>query len=682
MPVPTLNYNDTIAVSVSSSSTESAVPSGQLRRFKDSDKIWVCSEMRTQALARHRLLSQEFFRLLLPHQPETRLVIDSKTNDAYIFTEQVSGFKPLPEINDGSEKCIEGEYKRYRNDFARGSDYCPDESPLTIGYSYSELGSVLILSVLLHQLNLSSPQNLGIDSKKRVVMTDGETCFPGIRDADLNDMPGHITPSLLNSLPIPDGYMANEWFDYIKEGHVTGYNWNEATYKAVLNPIKDLAKEPRFREEMNRTMLKILVMPNWFFDRFFALLMPRASKQYSEYLCERRDQLRHSALQNSSFQDWLITPKARKTVRDFLNHVREFKAAGGSQTDPCFIKTLNKEVNQNSQSLFNLPFENIVSYDGDTKVLNWPQIKKSVFQVMVGQRFLSAKRSQFQVLGEFFERLYNEDPSTLDDEFVRDPDIAKPHDMFKLVLDMDPFGKKIAKGVISTYIRSLDDPFRIIALGVLAQMLNQDLNTVMKIWSDSYFANSNKKDNASNEYGYQIPGRYFDLFQAKWDDPVDLLLKRDELDNNNLMLAIKYEPLAITPFLNVIKQATPLQRSTLLTQANTLGYTPLTIAIMHQPEQAEQIFSMVVDLNDEEVRLILNEKTMKGNESVLSLTNRYYPSLVERLTQLADRANVSFPETSNTHKRAAFFREAVSSEPQAKAPRGHSFKPTEASSSI
>lgn len=689
MPILRLKITDLIPVTEHSSSSDTPFTQGSLVRLKDSDKTWICTQVDSEDAAWHRLVSQEFFRLMLPYQPETRVVCDDKEGDFYILTEQVLGFQPLPEINDGSEEWTFGEYQRYRSDYATQASQRHLEETPTIGYSYHELGSILILAVLVHQDTLSSPLNLGIDHKNRAVMIDGSRCFSQIIDPDVPFISRDITPDLLKSLPIPDGYFAKKWLHYITDSRFTGHNWNEATYKAVGNNLKNLSKEPRFREEMNRTMLKILVMPNWFLDQFFTLLPAFVCQSYSDFFRQRRDELIHSALQNSSFQAYLSTPKALKVIQDFVKHVQTFKAEDTLvlqrfiALDAKRIGGFDKEVQTNFQKLRKMEFEDTITPEGYIRQLNWPKINKSTFMTIVNQRFLTAKPNQMRSLSRFFEQLFKQDSidledvasSSLYDESIKpNPNITDPSLLFSTVLDIDPSAKKIAKGVISTYIRSLDDPFRIIALGLLAQKLQQDLTTVMTVWSDSYYDNSNRKDKAFNEFGTKIPGARFDLFQDKWDNPIDLLLKTNANDDNILMLAIQYEKLAVLPFLNLMKEAKPLERARLLTQANVQGYTPLTLMLIHYPMQAKDLLQMVEMLDNEDVNKILSETTTAGNRNPLSLANEYCPLLVDDLRQLAARVGLNQPtvDSSRGQKRGIFSRAPEPTEPKAKEQRSHS----------
>src|SRR3990167_11207778 len=81
-------------------------------KLAGSDKTWILKEMvDTQnnnepqpTDARLELISQEFFRLIISGQPETRLI---NTNPPYILSQEVPGYKPIPDRQE-NQPCSEG----------------------------------------------------------------------------------------------------------------------------------------------------------------------------------------------------------------------------------------------------------------------------------------------------------------------------------------------------------------------------------------------------------------------------------------------------------------------------------------------------------------------------------------------------------------------------------------------
>lgn len=61
-----------------------------------SNKAWFCKEVADPLLARYEVLSQEFYRLINPKQPQTFLGKDHSTHTYYILSEEVAGFKFIP----------------------------------------------------------------------------------------------------------------------------------------------------------------------------------------------------------------------------------------------------------------------------------------------------------------------------------------------------------------------------------------------------------------------------------------------------------------------------------------------------------------------------------------------------------------------------------------------------------
>lgn len=203
----------------------------------NSATIWFCKEMESPAIARLELLSQEFYRLLIPIQPKTSLAINTRLNTYYILSEAIPSFRPLP--------------KSHQNSFVKGC--------------YPGLGNILVAAILLHEIDLKNG-NVGLNNKNQVVKIDGDWCFVGLKNPNkYAKEPNTITAALIKSLPFPSNFYTYNWLDFVrKEASVP--------FPSIID--HRLSHAPSFRQEVNQTILKALVMPHHYLKKFVATYIP------------------------------------------------------------------------------------------------------------------------------------------------------------------------------------------------------------------------------------------------------------------------------------------------------------------------------------------------------------------------------------------------------------------------
>ncbi len=250
--------------------------------------VWIRKEMLNPASAKIEVLAQEFFRLLISHQPETRLTHNQVTGVHYILSEEVIGYRNLPE----------GEADNFANGTYRG------------------LGQVMLVSMVLEEVDLKNG-NLGLDNRDRVIKIDGDWCFAAYRIHGKNRY--LITPDAILSLPYPSGYYRFNWLDLTIEGA-------DKPTSSIVNPA--LAQAPKFRSEVNEAMLKICLLPDSFIDKFVDAYMPARGARFANLIKARREQLWFSAIQNPSFQRHLNSAQAAIDTQSILEQMKSFKAGG------------------------------------------------------------------------------------------------------------------------------------------------------------------------------------------------------------------------------------------------------------------------------------------------------------------------------------------------------------------
>ncbi len=259
--------------------------SGKSRDDSDEDKDTILL-----ANAESELLAQEFFRLLIPHQPETRLLLrlteDGRTIP-YICSAMVDNYRPLP-----------------RN-----------ESHFFTDGTYSGLGLISVGAIFVEEMDLKNG-NIGLDNFNRLIKIDGDRCF-GSEIYPNTDF--KFTSETIAALPYPHDVPAYNWLDYItqSEKHPTSF---------IVSP--DLSSNPAFRKEVNQALLQICIMPDDFLERFVYAYKTINPEKYLDLIKKNRDQLRLNALQDPDFGYYLQTPEAKKDAEALISHMQTFVADG------------------------------------------------------------------------------------------------------------------------------------------------------------------------------------------------------------------------------------------------------------------------------------------------------------------------------------------------------------------
>ena len=255
-----------------------------------SEKTWFCKEMDDPAAARVEILSEEFFRLMIPHQPETRMAIRQPPGTYFILSEEVPGYHNLP--------------KREAENFENGI--------------YSGLGQVVVGSMFLQEIDLKNG-NLGLDNKGRVIKIDGDWCFAEHRYDDELIGQYEITPTAIEMLPYPGGFYAFNWLDLIQEDVAHPVS-------SIVRP--ELSSASQFRKEVNQAMLQICLLPDCFIEQFVDAYIPAGAEQFIQIIENRRDELKKSALHNESFTTYLKTEAAKADAEAIYSQMNSFVAHG------------------------------------------------------------------------------------------------------------------------------------------------------------------------------------------------------------------------------------------------------------------------------------------------------------------------------------------------------------------
>ena len=256
-----------------------------------SDKTWFCKAASNALRARYEVMAQEFYRLIIPGQPETRIAKRPQDDQYFILSEEVHGIERLP-LN-----------KQAR--FTNGV--------------YTGLGQILIASVFLHEIDLNL-ENVVVNNQNKVIKIDGDWSMAALVRPDLlHKQPAELTPLLLkNLLYLPESdYVAFNWFDICQR-----------TVNLKKSAIFDetLLSAPHYIAEINQAMLKILLLPRHYIQQFIELYMPENTAMLLDIFISRQAELKESAMQMASFLTFLASPEASVVAQHQLDHIKLFAA--------------------------------------------------------------------------------------------------------------------------------------------------------------------------------------------------------------------------------------------------------------------------------------------------------------------------------------------------------------------
>lgn len=255
--------------------------------LNDSEKTWYCKKMKNFTEAVFEIVGQEFFRLIIPHQPETKLLHDPKKNLYYILSEEVKGYKQIPDNP-----------KHFTNGV------------------YTGLGQVLVCAAFLQEIDLKNG-NIGLDNQGRIIKIDGDWCFAQGRlgnDAEQN-IQYNFTTETIDSFPYPKDFYAFNWLDIVKSGV-------KQQESLMIEP--ELSTSPSFRREINQALLKIMLTPDKFIENYINAIVPKGGQRLINFIKNKKIELRISAQNNTSFQEYLTTSQAETDANDLITHINSF----------------------------------------------------------------------------------------------------------------------------------------------------------------------------------------------------------------------------------------------------------------------------------------------------------------------------------------------------------------------
>lgn len=274
-----------------------------LVRFYPYSTCYVSKEMHDASEAQNELIAQEFFRLIIPEQPVTRLAEHPSHHTHFIISEVVPGFRKIP---------------RYSNSMFADN-------------VFSGLGLVMLVALFVHEVDFKN-SNVGLNEQNQAIKIDGDWCFACLNHKNkYRQSAKKISTRSLDALPAPLEYDAHNWLNFIEESTVR----DAADHRLVDHSLSTASP---FRQEINRATLKILLLPNSYIRSFVEQCNPYSIPidRYVNFLTERREELKAAALANKSFNQYFNSQDAKETIRAHWLHLTTFCV--GSYLDNLVIK--------------------------------------------------------------------------------------------------------------------------------------------------------------------------------------------------------------------------------------------------------------------------------------------------------------------------------------------------------
>ncbi len=276
-----------------------------------SSDVWYRKEISSPAKARSEWLAQEFLRLIIPNQVETRLAYDPVSSVYYILSKEVPRFKPLPQ--NEKEKFTNGTYKG--------------------------LGYIIVGAYFVHEADLKNG-NIGLGDDNVVYKIDGDWSFASMRSNE--QFPKHtggINAAQINRLPFPYTYKAHNWLDLYIEGSL-------ASASDIV--ASDIGNSAQFQQEKFETLFKLLLIPDAYFKQFVDTFIPAGAADYSDFLIERRKTLLKQASRIQGFTEYLEENKDKleEMVHTFQEQMKSFVVQGQyTVLNPSEHQEFNNHVN-------------------------------------------------------------------------------------------------------------------------------------------------------------------------------------------------------------------------------------------------------------------------------------------------------------------------------------------------
>jgi hypothetical protein len=273
-------------------------------------------------------IAQEFFRLILPYHPKTRIAIGEDARNYYVLSKEIVNFNANFFLNPQNNKRI-------------------------TGGEITGLAAAQILALLVNEIDFK-PCNVGVANGK-VIKIDGDLCFARLNDNLKSLLEGKntaVTRADIEALPDLDGYGASNWLNL----------WDSKKKRVIkifsTQEIQTINQMPNFKRELYQTILRIISLPDALI-RFFTQSYATDEESYNyknsirnkltvlaNALIARKKQLAQAAYQISAFNDYRFSNEAHEEILAYLQQLKKFKTIGSSILLADFKEKFNFNIEE------------------------------------------------------------------------------------------------------------------------------------------------------------------------------------------------------------------------------------------------------------------------------------------------------------------------------------------------
>lgn len=267
------------------------------KNFKNSNAPLDLSDTANINIATREVVAQELFRLYIPSQPKTRLLIDHKNVVISVASEAVPNFTTPYSLPD--------------DDMKNG----------VLSGKYTGLGKLCVMALFLNEDDFK-PGNVAL-SNNQFIKIDGDWCFANLLLGQPDRKDNVITEAVIADLPFVYNYEAYNWLNHRRA---------ELLYESSFLDFK-MSNHAGFRQEVNEQILKVLLTPPELLKDFFQHYdnpISRVNKILDpalKFLVDRQQQLFKSALDNASFLNYMESNEAKRVVENFKDNLAAFKTS-------------------------------------------------------------------------------------------------------------------------------------------------------------------------------------------------------------------------------------------------------------------------------------------------------------------------------------------------------------------
>lgn len=278
----------------------------------------------SQNLKFTEVIGQEIFRLVMPHHPEYRFVLDDNKEIIGVISEKVSG-KQLKE-------------QSYKNKDSKVLE--PGSLEKICDRKYTMAGGIHVCSIFTGEVDLRMTNLFATDKKlfskedRKLVKIDGDWMFAHL-DKD-SAFKAVIPKGALEDLPFLNSNSPDDskklcvwnWFGQVRFGVDHHLDENHQKYVAKLQGLQN---NPQYRDEVNESVLKILLMDDVTLKGFLSLYLDdvRNGDEIKHILfldlSATRQQLYKDAMQNESLIEYMKTNKSKNVAESFKKTLEEFQ---------------------------------------------------------------------------------------------------------------------------------------------------------------------------------------------------------------------------------------------------------------------------------------------------------------------------------------------------------------------